>query len=164
MAAFDTPLINQLLTLPRQQHYNNQPSCPSSPSPFSITMPSSKPEAKSAILAQFPPNQQPVGTTNPGPPDSTTNLLDTTPPQIVRALAQAGPLIHGFNTLLGLLTWTSGQDWLSFFLVFGWWITCLYGSIIVKFAGNFVPVIVIAIWYTLQKQRTFIHSSTCIIR
>jgi len=152
MAAFDTPLINQLLTPPRQ-HHNNRPSRPSSPSPFSITMPSSKPEAKSTILAQFPPNQQPVGT-SPRLPESTTNLLDTTPPQIVRALAQAGPLIHGFNTLLGLLTWTSGQDWLSFFLLFGWWITCLYGSIIVKFAGNFIPVIVIAIWYTLQKQST----------
>lgn len=153
MAAIDTPLITELLTTPKR---NDQPPLhhPSSASSHPVsTMPPSKQEAKSTILAQFAPGQQPVGTTSSiQVPDPATNLLDSTPPQIVRALAQAEPLIRGFNTVLGLLTWTSGQDWLSFFLVFGWWITCLYGSLIVKFAGNFIPVILIAIWYTLQKQ------------
>ena len=141
MAAFDTPLINYLL---------NTNSKPQHPPPTS-TMPVSKSEARSTILAQFPPGQQPVGTTRPQIPDSKTNLLDTTPPQIVRALGQAEPLIRGLNFILGLLTWSSGQDWLSFFLVVAWWITCLYGGLIVKFAGNFIPVVVIAAWYTLQK-------------
>ncbi len=117
-------------------------------------MPVSKSEAKSTILAQFPPGQQPIGTTSLQIPDSKTNLLDSTPPQIVRALGQAEPLIRGLNTVLGLLTWSSGQDWLSFFLVVGWWIICLYGGLIVKFAGNFIPVLVIAAWYTLQKTGT----------
>src|ERR1700721_961064 len=139
MAAFDTPLINQLLT-------NSQRPPHHPPSSTSTTMPPSKAEAKSTILAQFPPGAQPPGTT-PQVPDSTTNLLDTTPPQIVRALAQEEPLIRGLNTVLGLLTWTSGNDWLSFFLVLGWWIMCLYWSWIVKFAGNFVPVAIIALLY-----------------
>ena len=141
MAAFDTPLITSLL---------NRNSKPQHAPPTSA-MPVSKSEAKSTILAQFPPGQQPIGTIRPQIPDSKTNLLDTTPPQIVRALGQAEPLIHGLNFILGLLTWSSGQDWLSFFLVVGWWIVCLYGGLIVKFAGNFVPVIIIAAWYTLQK-------------
>jgi hypothetical protein len=144
MAAFDTPYISQLLT-----NTTYQPP----PAPYllpTITMPPSKAEAKSTILAQFPPGSQPPGTT-PSVPDSTTNLLDSTPPQIVRALAQAEPLIRGLNTVLGLLTWTSGNDWLSFFLVVAWWGICLFGSWIVKFAGNFVPVAIIALVYTFRR-------------
>lgn len=146
MAAFDTPLINQLLNT------NSKPRYP----PLASTMPISKSEAKSTILAQFPPGQQPIGTTRLQIPDSKQNLLDTTPPQIVRALGQAEPLVHGLNFVLGLLTWSSGQDWLSFFVLVGWWIICLYGGLIVKFAGNFIPVIAIAAWYTLQKSGTFL--------
>ena len=57
--------------------------------------------------------------------------------------------------MLGLLTWSSGQDWLSFVVVVGWWVVCLYGTFIVKFAGNFIPVVVIAVWYLLQKSGTY---------
>jgi hypothetical protein len=150
MAAFDTPLTT-LLT----------PSKPPSTSPHPRTAPSHrtgnkmspKTEAKSTILAQFPPGQQPVGvTTSPQLPDSKTNLLDSTPPQIVRALGQAQPLIRGLNVVLGLLTWSSGQDWVSFLIVVGWWVLCLYGTLIVKFVGNFIPVIAIVAWYLLQKS------------
>ena len=141
MAAFDTPLTT-LLT----------PSKPSPQHPSSSRM-APKSEPKSTIQAQFPPGLQPVGTTSPVlPADSKTNLLDTTPPQIVRALGQAEPLIRGVNVVLGLLTWSSGQDWLSFVVVVGWWVVCLYGTFIVKFAGNFIPVVVIAVWYLLQKS------------
>lgn len=148
MAAFETPFVDQVTLNPP-----NQPGLPDFL--FSPTMPVSKKEAKSTILAQFPPGQHPPGTsTSPTVPDSKTNLLDSTPPQIVRALAQAEPLIRGLNSVLGLLTWTSGQDWLSFFLVFGWWILCLYGSFIVKFAGNFIPVLVIAAWYASRNAGT----------
>jgi Integral peroxisomal membrane peroxin len=114
-------------------------------------MPASKQEAKSTILAQFAPGHQPVGTTPRTPDTNTINLLDSTPPQIVRALAQAEPLIRGLNTLLGVMTWTSGQDWLSFLFVVGWWVMCLYGSWIIKFIGNFVPVLVIAGLYGLHQ-------------
>lgn len=148
MAAFDTPLVIQLLTPPQQRR---QPSHLSSSASTAHSMPATRQEAKSTVLAQFPPGQQPAGTT-PQVPDSTSNLLDTTPPQIVRALGQAEPLIRGLNTVLGLITWTTGQDWLSFFLVVGWWITCLYGSYIVKFLGNFVPVVIIVAWYALHKN------------
>lgn len=144
MAAFDTPLVNHLLNTNAQRQRTHSTSA----------MPISKSEAKSTILAQFPPGQQPIGTTRPQIPDTKTNLLDSTPPQIVRALGQAEALIRGLNFLLGLLTWSSGQDWLSFFLVVGWWIVCLYGGSIVKYAGNFIPVLAIAAWYALQKTGT----------
>ena len=146
MAAFDTPFVNQLLNSPRQQYRHPPP--PPHPSLFASA---AMPEAKSTILAQFPPGQQPAGTTPQIPPDPTVNLLDSTPPQIVRALGQAEPLIRGLNTILGLLTWTSGQDWLSFFLVVAWWTMCVYGNVIIKFGGNFVPVIIIALLYSLRR-------------
>lgn len=123
----------------------------------------SKPEAKSTILAQFAPGTHPPVLNAPSQvADATNNLLDSTPPQIVRALGQAEPLIRGLNTGLGLLTWTSGNDWQSFFLLVGWWITCLYGFWIVKFAGNFVPAAIIALAYILQRVCTF-HASPIIL-
>jgi hypothetical protein len=123
----------------------------------------SKPEAKSTILAQFAPGTQPpVLNAPPQAADATNNLLDSTPPQIVRALGQAEPLIRGLNAALGLLTWTSGDDWNSFFLLVGWWVICLYGYWILKFAGNFVPVAIIALTYTLHRVCTFPFLRVCL--
>jgi Integral peroxisomal membrane peroxin len=114
-----------------------------------------KSEAKSAIQAQFPPGAEPPGlltsTSWTEDASTTTSLLESTPPQIVRALAQAEPLIRGLNLVLSLVTWTSESDWYSFFLIVGWWMTCLYGSFIVKFAGNFLPVVCITAYYLFQK-------------
>jgi len=146
MAAFDTPLITSLLSPPRTTTERDT-NASHQPRP---TMSKKSKDAKSTIVAQFSPGQQPMGTA-PVIPDITTNLLESTPPQIVRALAQAEPLIRGFNILLGLLTWTSGQDWLSFFLLVAWWILCLYGGIIIKFAGNFLPVLAIGLWYAHHR-------------
>jgi hypothetical protein len=143
-----TPCHRQPYILATKHNCTNLPR--TLPLPTPTMPPPSKSEANSTILAQFPSGSQPPGTT-PAVPDSTTNLLDSTPPQIVRALAQAGPLIHGLNVVLGLLTWTSGNDWLSFFLVVAWWVVCLFGSWIIKFAGNFVPVAIIALAYTFQR-------------
>lgn len=155
MAAFDTPLVDQLLTPPRQQRHQR-------PSPSSSTTASpAMPEAKSTILAQFPPGREPAGTSHIIP-DSITNLLDSTPPQIVRALGQAEPLVRGLNTVLAILTWTSGQDWLSFLLLVAWWTICLYGYVIIKFAGNFVPVIIIATLYSLHRTGCFYRPLTLI--
>jgi len=145
MAAFDTPLITSLLSPPRTTAPDSNASRHPRP-----TMPKKDKDANSTIIAQFSPGQQPMGTA-PVIPDPTTNLLESTPPQIVRALAQAEPLIRGFNILLGLLTWTSGQDWLSFFLLVAWWISCLYGGIIIKFAGNLLPVVAVGLWYTHHR-------------
>jgi hypothetical protein len=156
MAVFHTPLIDHLLTpyysgtSSSSAYYHNhwtQPSTSYTPP----TMPPSKAEAKSAIQAQFPPGSAPPGTTT-GIPEPTINLLESTPPQIVRALAQAEPLIRGLNFVLSLVTWTSQNDWLSFFLVVGWWILCLYGSFLIKFAGNFLPALGILAYYAVQKS------------
>ena len=121
-------------------------------------MPQSKTEAKATVNAQFPPGEQPPATTSPRFPHSHVNLLESTPPQIVRALGQAEPLVRGLNVVLGLLTWTSGQDWLSFFMLVAWWVVCLYGDYIIKFAGNFVPVACIVLWYTLHRSCKFLPS------
>jgi len=157
MAVFDTPLIDQLLTSP---YYTSEPR-PSNTTYYddyqwtyastSYSLPPMPKESKSAIQAQFPPGSAPLGTMT-APSDPTTNLLETTPPQIVRALAQAEPLIRGLNFILSLVTWTSGNDWLSFFLVVAWWVLCLFGSFLIKFAGNFLPAIAILAYYTVQKS------------
>ena len=120
----------------------------------------SKTDTKSTIMAQFAPGTQPPVLSAPSQvTDATSNLLDSTPPQIVRALGQAEPLVRGLNTALGLLTWTSGNDWQSCFLLVGWWVTCLYGFWIVKFAGNFVPVAIIALTYTIHRACISYHQS-----
>lgn len=153
MAVFDTPLIDQLLTPYFDSSSTSQQwTQPSTSYSYSYTtaasaMPPSKAEA---IQAQFPPGSQPPGTTTQVS-DPQTNLLESTPPQIVRALAQAEPLIRGLNFVLSLVTWTSDNDWLSFFLVVGWWVLCLYGSFLIKFTGNFLPAIAIVAYYTIQK-------------
>jgi hypothetical protein len=122
----------------------------------------SKSDAKSTILAQFAPGTQPPVLNAPSQATDASNLLDSTPPQIVRALGQAEPLVRGLNTALGLLTWTSGNDWQSFFLLVAWGVTCLYGFWIVKFAGNFVPVAFIALTYALQRVCISHSQSICL--
>lgn len=62
-------------------------------------------------------------------------LLLATPPQITRALAYSHPFLLPLNTFMGLLTWSSGDPWQSFLLVCVFWLTVLYGDVIVIRAG-----------------------------
>ncbi|KFA55871.1 hypothetical protein S40293_06949 [Stachybotrys chartarum IBT 40293] len=66
-------------------------------------------------------------------------LLLATPPQITRALAYSHPFLLPLNTLVGLLTWSSGDPWQSFLLLCAFWATVLYGDAVLKWAG---PVVV----------------------
>ena len=151
MAAFETPLVTQLIVRAQHQQQHPPDHLVSSTAPPSPPMPQSKTEAKATVNAQFPPNEQPPATTSPKLAHSHVNFLDSAPPQIVRALGQAEPLVRGLNVILGLLTWTSGQDWLSFFVLVGWWVLCLYGEYIIKFAGNFIPAVCIVLWYAAHR-------------
>lgn len=66
-------------------------------------------------------------------------LLLATPPQITRALAYSHPFLLPLNSLVGLLTWSTGDAWESFLLVCAFWAIVLYGDVVVTWAG---PVVV----------------------
>ncbi|KAJ6145591.1 hypothetical protein N7470_009486 [Penicillium chermesinum] len=52
-------------------------------------------------------------------------LLVATPPPITRALAYSHPFLLPLNSLVGLLTWTTGDAWQSFLLVATFWVVVL---------------------------------------
>ncbi|KKZ57826.1 hypothetical protein EMCG_05577 [[Emmonsia] crescens] len=67
-------------------------------------------------------------------------LLVATPPPVTRALAYSHPFLLPLNRLVGLLSWTSGDPWESFLLVAGFWVTVVYGDVILLWAG---PILVV---------------------
>ncbi|KZZ99415.1 peroxisomal membrane protein PEX31 [Moelleriella libera RCEF 2490] len=66
-------------------------------------------------------------------------LLLATPPQVTRALAYSHPFLLPLNKFLGLLTWSTGDPWQSFLLLSAFWLTVLYGDVVVRRAG---PVLI----------------------
>ncbi|KAK2602023.1 hypothetical protein QQS21_004449 [Conoideocrella luteorostrata] len=66
-------------------------------------------------------------------------LLLATPPQVTRALAYSHPFLLPLNKFLGLLTWSTGDPWQSFLLLSAFWLTVLYGDVVVRRAG---PVVI----------------------
>ncbi|KAL5340549.1 integral peroxisomal membrane peroxin-domain-containing protein [Aspergillus crustosus] len=68
-------------------------------------------------------------------------LLVATPPPVTRALAYSHPFILPLNTLVGLLTWTTGDSYNSFLLVAGFWAVVLYGDAIILWAGPLLVVV-----------------------
>lgn len=62
-------------------------------------------------------------------------LLLATPPQITRALAYSHPFLLPLNNFVGLLTWSSGDQWQSFLLVCAFWLAVLYGDVIIIRTG-----------------------------
>ncbi|KKK19786.1 integral peroxisomal membrane protein [Aspergillus ochraceoroseus] len=78
-------------------------------------------------------------------------LLVATPPPVTRALAYSYPFILPLNTLVGLLTWTTGDSWQSFLLVAGFWAVVLYGDAIILRAGP--PLVVIGLILGMYWRR-----------
>ncbi|KAL4900496.1 hypothetical protein BDW74DRAFT_188158 [Aspergillus multicolor] len=68
-------------------------------------------------------------------------LLVATPPPVTRALAYSYPFILPLNTLVGLLTWTTGDSYYSFLLVATFWAVILYGDAIILWAGPLLVVV-----------------------
>ncbi|KAL4741780.1 integral peroxisomal membrane peroxin-domain-containing protein [Aspergillus similis] len=68
-------------------------------------------------------------------------LLVATPPPVTRALAYSYPFILPLNTLVGLLTWTTGDSSYSFLLVASFWAVVLYGDAIILWAGPLLVVV-----------------------
>ncbi|KAI9375442.1 integral peroxisomal membrane peroxin-domain-containing protein [Aspergillus egyptiacus] len=68
-------------------------------------------------------------------------LLVATPPPVTRALAYSHPFILPLNTLVGLLTWTTGDSYHSFLLVATFWALVLYGDAIILWAGPLLVVV-----------------------
>ncbi|KAF8466444.1 integral peroxisomal membrane peroxin-domain-containing protein [Kalaharituber pfeilii] len=80
-------------------------------------------------------------------------LLVATPPQITRALSQSYPYVRMGNKLMGLLTWTSGDPWESFLLVAVFWAVALYGGVVLRWGGNVVVVVGMALGMFLRRYR-----------
>ncbi|KAL4935718.1 hypothetical protein BDV06DRAFT_234003 [Aspergillus oleicola] len=68
-------------------------------------------------------------------------LLVATPPPVTRALAYSHPFLLPLNTLVGLLTWTTGDSYNSFLLVAAFWAVVLYGDAIIMWAGPLLVVV-----------------------
>ncbi|KAL4788240.1 integral peroxisomal membrane peroxin-domain-containing protein [Aspergillus varians] len=68
-------------------------------------------------------------------------LLVATPPAVTRALAYSHPFILPLNTLVGLLTWTTGDSYYSFLFVATFWALVLYGDAIILWAGPILVVV-----------------------
>lgn len=78
-------------------------------------------------------------------------LLLATPPQITRALAYSHPFLLPLNWFVGLLTWTTADQWQSFLLLSAFWLAMLYGDIIVRVAGPVVLVLVLIAGMYLRR-------------
>jgi len=52
---------------------------------------------------------------------------------------------------MGLLTWTSGDPWESFLLVAAFWAVVLYGEVLVRYGGNVLVVLALAVGIFLSK-------------
>ena len=61
---------------------------------------------------------------------------------------------------MGLLTWTSGDSWESFLLVAAFWAVVLYGEVLVRYGGNVLGVLALAVGIFLPqlKKSRFIFS------
>lgn len=78
-------------------------------------------------------------------------LLLATPPQVTRALAYSHAFIVSLNRLVGLLSWTTEDPWESFLLVAAFWLTTLYGSYIIRWAGPILLVTFIIVGMYLRR-------------
>ncbi|KAF3929557.1 hypothetical protein ABW19_dt0205883 [Dactylella cylindrospora] len=80
-------------------------------------------------------------------------LLASTPPQITRALSQIYPYAKVANYAAGLLTWTTEDPWESFLVVAAFWGVTLYGDLIIRWLGNVLIVLVLALAVLARNQK-----------
>ncbi|TGJ67928.1 peroxisome- protein [Orbilia oligospora] len=79
-------------------------------------------------------------------------LLVSTPPQVTKALSQVYPYAKFANQFAGLLTWTTEDPWESFLLVAAFWAVTLYGDLVIKWFGNILIVLVLALGMFARNQ------------
>lgn len=91
-----------------------------------------------------------VSTSTPLHADETpTDLLLATPPQILKLLTLAAPIIQSLTTFVQLLTWTHPSFFSSLLVLLGWWTLCLFGRYIFLYGLNaLVLVYVISTYLT----------------
>ncbi len=102
------------------------------------------------VYATFAPNSSPAGFTSHH--YKSASLLKDTPPSIIKALVQLAPVVRVLNTVLALITWTAEDDWVSFIMVGCWWLSCLYGEFVVRFAGNWAILAVLVYGYYKRRM------------
>ncbi|KAK6346326.1 peroxisome- protein [Orbilia blumenaviensis] len=79
-------------------------------------------------------------------------LLVSTPPQVTKALSQVYPYAKFANQVAGLLTWTTEDPWESFLLVAAFWAVTLYGDLVIRWFGNILVVLVLALGMFARNQ------------
>ncbi|KAL2828756.1 integral peroxisomal membrane peroxin-domain-containing protein [Aspergillus cavernicola] len=125
MAALeDIPWIESMAPSTHNDHADSQPPTVAAFSPTTISGSSLTSRQRSSIIVH-----------------RKSPLLVATPPPVTRALAYSHPFILPLNTLVGLLTWTTGDSYHSFLLVAGFWAVVLYGEAITLWAGPILVVI-----------------------
>lgn len=108
-------------------------------------------DAPKQVFASFDERSSPAGFTSHRP---SASLLKDTPPSIIVALAQLAPIVANLNEILSLITWTGKDNWSSFMLLATFWIVCLYGDILIHYAGNWLLFLFLGIGYFKKKSRT----------
>ena len=100
------------------------------------------------VFASF--DRQHPGQTTYQPQSS--SLLKDTPPSIVVALTQLQPVIQVLDCVLAWITWTSDDHWSSFLLLASWWLVCLYGHVVLYYAGNWAILLALGIGYIRKRS------------
>jgi hypothetical protein len=112
-------------------------------------------------VAAFSPNQQTASRTRNQKSvliHQKSPLLVATPPQVTRVLAHSHPFILPLNHLLGLVSWTTDDQWESFLFLINFWFWVLYGDSVLRWEG---PVIMVGILiFGLYTRRYSPLSST----
>ena len=78
-------------------------------------------------------------------------LLLATPPQVTRALAYSHGFLIPLNKMVGLLSWTTGDPWESFLLVAVFWLSVLYGELVILYAGPVILVLFLVLGMYLRR-------------
>ncbi|BFZ53511.1 hypothetical protein PYCC9005_000536 [Savitreella phatthalungensis] len=103
------------------------------------------------VYASFDKASQRLGQTTYQP--QSTAVLKDTPPSIVVALTQLAPIIRVLDTALAWFTWTSDDNWSSFLVLATWWLVCLYGDVVLAYAGNWVLLLGLFVGYIGKKTQ-----------
>ncbi|KAF3926856.1 hypothetical protein ABW20_dc0103543 [Dactylellina cionopaga] len=131
---------------------NNNPSSSGGASASASSSYLTTPDASSSSNDPNPPTVAPFSK-SPAPSERAayhqvfqkSPLLVSTPPQVTKALSQIYPYAKFANQAAGLLTWTTEDPWESFLLVASFWAVTLYGDLVIRWLGNVLVVLVLAL-------------------
>lgn len=110
--------------------------------------------ASSSAASPLLSSSTPIHSTNhgshAGAEPSPTDLLLSTPPQVLKFLTLSAPLIHALAHLAELVSWQKGKFYESSLVLLAWWGICLFGELVMRYA---LPgVIVLGLFATYLRN------------